>query len=214
MILPKRYKRVQYIQSDGTAYIDSGRVATDKTKVEIKAHGTFYSAIAGTYRFGVYYVSGSNRLDIAFGSTGYLAGVISGINYPAITTLENGKAVCNGVEYTFAKQAAFTTSGNLPLFGNNSAGACHYYKWQENGVLVREFVPCINDSGVVGMFDLVEQKFYGNAGGGNFTAGPVVPEQADESEIVELEWIESGGEQYIDSAFNPNQNTPAIVPYT
>lgn len=45
---------------------------------------------------------------------------------------------------------------------------------EQGDVLVRDFVPCIDPSGAVGLYDLVEGKFYGNAGTGAFEAGPAV----------------------------------------
>lgn len=39
---------------------------------------------------------------------------------------------------------------------------------------IRNFVPCTDPTGAVGLYDLVEGKFYGNAGTGAFIAGPVV----------------------------------------
>lgn len=40
--------------------------------------------------------------------------------------------------------------------------------------LVRDFVPCIDSSGAVGLYDLVGNSFYGNSGTGSLTAGPSV----------------------------------------
>lgn len=42
------------------------------------------------------------------------------------------------------------------------------------GVLVRNFIPCKNASGVIGLWDDVNSTFYQNAGSGTFTAGPEV----------------------------------------
>ena len=41
----------------------------------------------------------------------------------------------------------------------------------EKRELVRNLLPCIDPSGAVGMYDLVGQKFYGNAGTGTFVVG-------------------------------------------
>ena len=45
---------------------------------------------------------------------------------------------------------------------------------EKEGSLVRDLVPCIDPSGSVGVYDLIDEKFFGNAGTGTFTAGPVV----------------------------------------
>lgn len=43
-----------------------------------------------------------------------------------------------------------------------------------DGVLVRDYLPCINADGAIGMYDTRNAMFYGNAGSGNFVAGPEV----------------------------------------
>lgn len=42
------------------------------------------------------------------------------------------------------------------------------FKLYDNGVLVRDFQPCMNASETVGLYDLVGKKFYANAGTGVF----------------------------------------------
>ena len=55
-------------------------------------------------------------------------------------------------------------------------GACKLRscKIYDNGTLVRDFIPCKNASGVIGLWDDVNSAFYQNAGSGTFTAGPEV----------------------------------------
>lgn len=40
-------------------------------------------------------------------------------------------------------------------------------------MLVRNMLPCKNENGIVGMYDIIEKKFYNNNGTGAFTAGPI-----------------------------------------
>lgn len=49
--------------------------------------------------------------------------------------------------------------------------SCKIY---DNETLVRNFVPCKNASGAVGLYDTVGAQFYANAGTGTFTAGPEI----------------------------------------
>lgn len=77
----------------------------------------------------------------------------------------------------------FSIDYPLYLFAQNSEGSpyqgdtgvsiysCQIY---DNGTLVRDFVPCISDADGVGLYDLVEGKFYGNMGSGTLFAGEVV----------------------------------------
>ena len=49
----------------------------------------------------------------------------------------------------------------------------YYCKIWDNGSLVRNFIPCKNTSGTLGLYDAVNNVFYTNAGTGTFTAGPI-----------------------------------------
>lgn len=83
--------------------------------------------------------------------------------------------------------ASYTTNNvvtsfqTLCLFATSKTGtsnlldarlySCQMYISDE---AVRDFVPCIDPTGAIGLYDLVEGKFYGNAGTGVFTAGPTI----------------------------------------
>ena len=41
----------------------------------------------------------------------------------------------------------------------------------DNGVLIRDFRPCLDPDGVACLYDKVEKKYYHNAGSGEFIAG-------------------------------------------
>lgn len=58
----------------------------------------------------------------------------------------------------------------FPLF---SSGKYRLYSCQmyDNDVLVRDFIPCVNDYGSIGLYDLVNDVFYNNAGTGSFISG-------------------------------------------
>ena len=113
----------------------------------------------------------------------------------------------------------FQSSYNLYLFGTDNVGSLQYpakmklYSCQiyDNGTLVRDFVPCQKPDGTIGLWDDVNSLFYGNAGTGTFTAGPVLAIAANASEITKLEYIESSGTQYINTGFKPNNNTRVVM---
>ena len=87
----------------------------------------------------------------------------------------------------YIESNAATTVGNIFIFANHNTGGgyndvaiqnissmrLYAFKMYDNNVLVRDFIPCINDTtGKVGLYDLVEGKFYGNkASGDDFTYG-------------------------------------------
>ena len=107
-----------------------------------------------------------------------------GYTGPRVWTFENGVLSVDGTVENDKSSATWDTSGS---FGNiymfcrttssgvdriaNSRCRLRYMKLWDGDTLVRDFVPCTNDSNVAGLFDKVTQTFYGPANGGAFTAG-------------------------------------------
>lgn len=53
-----------------------------------------------------------------------------------------------------------------------SKARLYYCKIWDGENLVRAFIPVIDPDGNVGVFDIIEQRFYNNSGSGKFEAGP------------------------------------------
>ena len=51
-----------------------------------------------------------------------------------------------------------------------NAGATRLYsaKIWDNDILIRDYVPCKNSNGEIGLYDFVNNQFYGNSGTGEF----------------------------------------------
>lgn len=92
----------------------------------------------------------------------------------------DGKSVSLGTTSSMGS----TTGGYIYIFGNLNTTlsnfriraklySCKIYKGSDYP-LVRDFVPCIDPTGAVGLYDLVGGEFYGNSGTGTLTAGPAV----------------------------------------
>lgn len=233
MSLPKGFKRLEYIQSSGSEYINTAFKPNNNTK--LVAELQFVSAPSTTsnsFLLGARSSSSSGRFSLFYGGSanggwgfGYnttLNAVTTTVDPTSKTTAVINKNVCTvGGQSVTASATTFNTTQNLTLFAENNSGtvgqgsAIKLYSCQiyENGTLVRDFIPCQNASGAVGLWDAVNAVFYGNAGTGAFTAGPVVPEQVDESEITELEYIQSSGTQYVKTNFYPNNNTRVLMDF-
>lgn len=183
MKLPSGYTQLEYLRSSGTQYIDTGFVPNSLTRIVIV--GLFHSghSLYGTSE------SGKNLNMTSNGSTVYYkwngAGDSAKWSYMGVVhQYEQDKNVCkidgNTVHtYTYSSWAATTTvllfARNHNTAGPNDMGDVRVYscKLYDNGVLVRDFVPCRNLSGTLGMYDLVNNKFYTNAGSGTFSIGAV-----------------------------------------
>lgn len=188
MSLPSGYKRLEYIKSDGKQYIKTGFVPNQDTRIVYDCYRE--TASAADHFFGV---RTGNTTKNAFNFYIYNSGWRSGYN--STTTSVNGPSTgrylidkdknvtyINGETLGTAPYASFASGGEAYLFAMQNVGSgiaygshrlysCQIY---DNGTIVRDFVPCVNASGEVGLYDLVTQAFFGNAGTGTFTAGPVM----------------------------------------
>lgn len=237
-ILPTGYNPLEYIQSSNTSssdyqYIDLGMKGTQNTKVEVSysihdiiddSYGVYGSRTSSTSKaYCLWGRSSGNPTHgprLNFGSIGTIDSSVEVTQDKIITAIvENGKITVNGVETTFSNSGTFTTPDNMYLFdvqngetkfpptaGNRKfVGKIYSCKIWDNGTLVRNLVPCKRESdSAIGMYDLVNNQFYANSGTGTFTAGP---------EIKQVEYIESHGDEYIDTLVKGNLNTKLELTY-
>ena len=206
--------RVQYLESSGTQYIDSGVIPTGNTTFtatyEYVAFGNGtranYDMIAGLVAANAnryYPVSlNGNAGTVTLRHERY---VFSSNNPSKIhATLSRHKIIFNDDAHRVLVDGeligAFTATLGTEtktcyLFAGNNNGQAAYSSasriyecaFIENGTPVRKFIPVIDGNGVACMFDEVEEKLYYNLGTGTFTAGPVwTPE--DEEPEVETPW--------------------------
>ena len=188
MSLPSGYKRLDYIQSTGKQYINTGFKPNNNTRVVMNLLYTGSESISN--EFGAWNSSnnasfislttGKNNLYPFYGNTSKQVSA----DRTARHTVDMDKNVVkmNGTTMITFNQMSFQCTYPMFLCCFNNAGAtenmtsmriysCQIY---DNGTLVRDFIPCQTTSGEVGLYDLVNSVFYGNAGTGAFTAGPVV----------------------------------------
>lgn len=222
MSLPSNFRQLAYIQSSGTQYINSLFTPNQNTRVFAKVYFPTTGSSGGTNGlFGVRPSSVTNCFEFS-AYTGYyrtfygssIGSYATSVNMVGAFVIDKNKTTTTlgGANIDTRPTATFTAGGPLYIFAVNTVSAANYYssarvywfKIFNNGTLVRDFIPCKNESGAVGLWDDVEGKFYGNSGTGTFTAGNLV---LREGEYEELEYLQSSGTQYIDSDFVPNQDT-------
>ena len=184
--LPEGYTAVDYLQSSGTQYIDTGRKLTQDSDITIDFMivGKI-SRSAGI--FGSRQSSHENNLALSQdGGSGYFAGDFS--KYPKYRftmalTLERTKIRMNkaGVwindilQKSWSDVADFETPTNGLIFdvGNNN--------WTGNKAIMRlygyadgnaqKLVPCLDTSGIPCLYDLISKTAFYNQGSGSFTWG-------------------------------------------
>ena len=188
----KPQKYVEYVESSGAQYIDTGITGRSGTAVQMQFKGWVggtYTAMVGALGnngkhmismspkgtgIATYYNTGTPFAEVAipFGADTY---------HDVLTEWANG-GVCrmfvDGVETDYGDPLGdLTTSQNLFLFAGNNNGtvawntAAKLYGckiWQD-GKLVRDFRPCVAPNGKAALYDEVESQIY-YANGGDLAA--------------------------------------------
>lgn len=193
--LPEGYTQVEYIESNGTQYIDTSVYISTGYKVRVKAYATsvptsiaFFgcttTADPNNAHKGIFRIIGASINRCAWGNgSGSIVGSLTG-NDSANTwydmVCDNGVWTINDTLFATCPESSFTSEYSMWLFARNTGGivrlpaSCRISVcqiWDNNGQMIRNLVPCKNASNVVGMYDLVNGVFYQNAGTGDFVAG-------------------------------------------
>lgn len=187
--LPAGFTELVYIQSSGTQYVDSGFKPNQNTKLEIGLSGVTSgsynitgcrnTASDATNRFGLIRYSATDKVGAFYGTQSATGPARDSALHHYILDA-NGMQV-DGASYGSANTKAFSCTYPFLIgaWSNGSDGvqynamSVYYCRMYDNGTLVRDYVPCISNTDAVGLYDLVEGKFYGNAGTGVFIGSEV-----------------------------------------
>ena len=184
--LPEGYTALEYIQSSGTQYIDTGRKLTQDSDITIdfmiidkldSDAGMFGSRQSAYENNLALFKQRSDRLFVGDFSAypKYRFTTASSLNRTKIRMNKAGVWVNDILKKSWSGVANFETPTNGLIFdvGNNN--------WTGNKAVMRLYsytdgdaqrlVPCLDTEGVPCMYDLVSQKPFYNAGTGSFTWG-------------------------------------------
>lgn len=192
--LPPEFQEVEYIESTGTQWINTLTKADDETEIQCKFYITeFKNDWAGI--FGERLGGDNNALNLWTYNSQYYAGI--GNIYPYVTkdekeceiVLDNRRIIFNNqiveingnVGNSISNILIFAIStGENSVYGSKSKARFYYFNIIKSNGYVRYFIPCYSTTTVidvnnqpcpkytVGMYDLVEGKFYTNQGSGTF----------------------------------------------
>ena len=201
--VPSGYTKIEYVESYGDGYIDTGWATADATEsyayeitfapseTKPAANGTIFGAWSnisgvggrigmialrakGTTRAVFGSVSAANsttywttttdkqtaRVEVDVAANTYEV-TSSDVSVQKGTGSISGSSLCEYSAYLF-----MTNRANTAVSGEATAAKAYGLKCWTDGVLVRDFVPVVeNASGVAGLYDLVNGKFHGAAGG-------------------------------------------------
>lgn len=206
--VPDGYRKVEWLGTDGYAYIDTGIKPTRRDKHEAvfdcelntSTKNVLFGSTLGAWNASTnnwilfrpqQNTSGLINLWYRTGASSYtgnrIAAFIPGtkqnlyieqINNTTVAIKMNGR-----IDSTFATQDREIDENQpnyylLGYYGNNVSTShintmkIYSYKLSQNSILVRHFIPVVrNTDEKPGMYDLVNDVFYTNAGTGEFTWG-------------------------------------------
>lgn len=187
--LPEEYQRVEYLQSSGAQYIDTGVSGGDyATK---PSYSIRFAPLAGGSQYKqylagdkapkavakIYSASRAELLALQVGSGNYTEpDAEPGAVYTIHSTLE--QTTVNGADSGLPAGDGSNGWGTLSwwVFGSHSETSLKAYmrlyslKMWEDGHLVRNYTPCIRKAdSKPGLFETVSGEFVVNAGTGEFT---------------------------------------------
>lgn len=190
---------VEYIESTGTQFIDTGIVPGVGYTAEIDFQATYIPDGDGeSWIMSVFDMN----------ATGYprmRVGIVGGAYW---TSDANAFTFSGSVgERTIAKNGSVSRSGctlSLYLFAaHERTGAAHLansrYRlysckiYDANGKILRDYEPCLDKNGVACLYDKVNEEYVYNAGTGKFKAA------IHEDSVNYVNYIQSSGTQYINT---------------
>ena len=221
--LPSGYTELEYIQSSGTQYIDTGFKPNQDTRVVTKfdmiqtdtAWRKLWGSGSGSYNLDfALWNDGTTKLQSYYGTKTNSAVPITSMSL----NVDANKNIWeySGETITFDKNN-FTCAYSMYIFNVNKDNSSAYlpgmmklyfFKIYNNEVLVRDFIPCKNPSGAIGLYDTVNNQFYQNVGSGTFIAGPEIPSTEDKGGPF---WRFMGHQQVQATSYDDNPSSPFYV---
>lgn len=204
MALPSGYTQVEYIESTGTQYIDTGFKPNQDTRIICELSGAPRTKEQHLFGSRSSTSSSDRFLFIASGDSVYrtdfydnTVNVSTSFDFSGKFTIDKNKnqTFLNGELAATNANGTFSCRYNVFLLAGNTAGTpnismsgtrLHSCKIYDNGTLVRDYTPVQHLDGAVGLLDKVNNVFYPDAAGGNFIAGPLAakPEAPASLELI------------------------------
>lgn len=193
--LPEGYSKVEYIESTGQEYIDTGVSATDFSGVEAVIEPQYSSKPSSNVSFfggrtedpvgdGIvlyWSTGGNNGFSFGYDTETYYSKVDPVISGKITVTWQKNKLTIGTASHTFT-ESSFVSQHSILVFtyGKNGNAALNHlskirlysFKMYSNDVTIKNFIPVKDPEGNYGLWDLVDNKFYANASGNGAFIGP------------------------------------------
>ena len=175
---------LNYIQSTGTQYINTGFKPNNNTRVIMEAE--MPSIVSPSFYFGTRTSSYTINFNILYTSPNLRSDYRE--SKVAITEkspgerllIDKNKNICSIDDKIIENSTSnFQCNFNLFLFACNEGGIAKYHsnlriyscKIYDNNILIRDYYPCIDENGVVCLYDKVNKEYVYNSGTGEFIGG-------------------------------------------
>ena len=217
--LPSGYTFLEYIEATGKQYINTGFVPIVNTS--FVAELSVSAGIGNKNLFCAYtnYVLNSKsdtQLEYRIGSSSWVhiatPSVVTSkfkVEFSTKTIKFNGSVIASPnittLSNTYPMWLFYRDGGSSTYMGYGKLYSCKIY---DNSKLVRDFIPAKNSSGVAGLYDMVNGVFYKSATSTNFVAGTEIS-----NPFALINYIESNGNQYIDTGFTPDNNSRIVFDF-
>ena len=190
-IIPDIGTPIEYIQSSGTQYINSGFIPKATTRTIMKAEPMSWSAWSAFF--------GTRNTTSPTASQAYIAAIPAATLYRSdyfgssltaetstvmqIVAIDKNKNICSFNDIIINNTSNTTNATtNMFLLALNDVGTAKYFlnaklyscKIYDGDTLVRDFIPIKTTTNIYGLWDKVNKVFYKNAGTGAFTGGSAV----------------------------------------
>ena len=195
-VIPFGYQRLEYIESTGEQYIDTGYKPTALTRAVIDMQATKLppsnTVIFGTrgtggatapLMFALFLPAQQNRIRTDYFGTSKSGAIID--NQIRMTVDKNANVTSvQGYSYSNTEvDGSLECEHTMYLFALNDSGYVNLYcsyklysfkVYGKDGDLLMDCIPCKNPDGDIGVYDAVNLVFLKNSGSGEFISGPEV----------------------------------------
>ena len=223
--MPAGYTQLDWVRSNGRQIVKTGISVTSETVVEMSFGKICFSrntALFGQNWSGNSFMfaqqnNGANRFMMYSGGTMVVACDSTPANVDFTVKAGNGKVTVTNVDSGDSKTSDLPTpsaaeTSEISIFNTSDNGvrgsAFTFYSMTitgANGALLRDFVPCRNPEGEVGLWDFVSQDFFPNTGAERlFTLDEI---------DVRLTRIHVAKGSYIDTDFKPTSKTRTVMDF-
>lgn len=204
-VLPDGYTQLEYIESTGTQYIDTGVLPNQDTCFELSAKisiGNSGNAHIMSSNVPKYFALRPSPDYTAFAVRYGRDTELKIIQTEDIYAYHKFKRIKNDFYLddnlvSSSEYVEFQNTKTLPIGCLNSTEGhtqfCngHYERlkiWQYGQSDSHDFISCINHSGKVGMYDIIGGSFYESAGSNPFNAGPEIKTEPKSEPLDPYTW--------------------------